>query len=260
MNTSPLSGFLRHLDLLYVLVRRNLKVKYQGSVLGFLWALLQPVLTAIILISVFSYVLRIPIKNFWAFLISGIMVWNFLQQCINAGAFIFSEHRNVVRSIALPKELLIVSGVLSRLAEFIVGLLVVLLILIFGHHKGVPVSFLTLPVLMILQILLATGIAFPMGIIAAWYYDVQHALPVFLMALFYASPIFYPISMVPESIRSVYLINPIAQILRLYHVALYEGKIPSLREFSEATIITLIVFVIGYFIYSRYQSTIAEIV
>lgn len=260
VNASSSTRLHRQLDLLYVLVRRNLKVKYQGTALGFLWTLLQPTLTAILLISVFSYVVRIPIRNYWAFLISGIIVWNFLQQCINAGSFIFSEHRNVVRSIALPKELLVISAVLSRLIEFGAALLVVLAILVLVHHETVPASLLTLPVLIVFQILLAAGVAFPMAIISVWYHDVQHALPVLLMGLFYASPIFYPVSMVPEGVRSVYLINPIAQLLHLYHVALYEGKFPSVGELSGAALTCLIVFSMGYFIYFRYQSSVAEFV
>jgi len=248
------------LDLLYVLVRRNLKVKYQGSVLGFLWALLQPALTAILLISVFSYVVRIDMKNYWAFLISGYIVWMFISQSINAGTLIFSEHRSVVRSISLPKDLLVVSAVLSRFIEFIAALLFVLLILVIFHHKTVPASLLTLPVLMVLQILLALAIAFPMGIISVWYRDVQHALPPLLMVLFYSSPIFYPVSMVPEGFRSVYLMNPIAQVLHLYHVALYEGKFPSVVELSAAALTTLILLSLGYFFYSRYQGSVPELV
>ena len=252
--------FHRHLDLLYVLVRRNLKIKYQGTVLGFLWALLQPALTALLLISVFSYVVRIPITNYWAFLISGFIVWNFIQQCINAGAFTFSDHRNVVRSVYLPKELLVISAVLSRLFEFAAALLVVLLILVLAHHQTVPASLLTLPVLIVLQILLAAGFAFPMAIISVWYHDVQHMLPVLLMALFYASPIFYPVSFVPEAVRSLYLLNPIAQLLRLYHITLFEGRFPSVVELTGAVLAGLIVFSLGYLFYFRYQRNIAEFV
>ena len=260
MNPFKYTTLSRHLDLLHVLVSTNLKVKYQRSALGFLWTLLQPALMALLLISVFSYIVRIPMTNYWAFLISGYMVWNFILQCINGGVFIFVEHANVVRSISLPKEVLVVSAVISRLFEFIGGLLVVVVILVLAHHKTVPASFLVLPVLFVFQIALTVGIAFPLSIISVWYYDVQYALSVIVIALFYVSPVFYPVSMVPEGFRSVYLINPIAQVLELYHVALYEGKFPSVIDLSETALTSLIVLILGYLFFYRYQSSVAEIV
>ena len=260
MDSVQLAKIQRNIDLVYVLVRRNLKIKYQGSVLGFFWALLQPALTAMLLIAVFTYIVRIPIDNYWAFLLSGFIVWGFLQQCINAGSLVFSEHCNVVRSIAMPKELLVVSAVLSRLVEFLAALFVVLLIIVFAHHQSLPGSFFTLPLLIVFQIFLAAGIAFPMGIISVWYRDVQHALPVLLMALFYVCPVFYPITMVPEEGRFAYQMNPIAQVLKLYHVVLYDGTFPSILEFFVTAISSLLVLAIGYIFYCRYQNRVAEIV
>ena len=247
-------------ELLQKLVVRNLKVKYQRSILGFLWTLIQPVIMILIIISVFTYVVRIQIEDYWAFLVSGFFVWNFIQQCINAGSYVIMEHANMIRSVALPKVLLIVSAVLSRLIEFLLELLIVLVILLLVHHKGVPVGFLAVPVLIVLQVLLALGLALLISIPAVFYHDIQHALPLVLMALFYMSPVFYPITMVPYSFQSVYLFNPIAQILDLYHIALYQGDFPSALALSRTILTSILTVMAGYFIFNRYQSVIAEIV
>jgi hypothetical protein len=93
--------------LLRSLVVRNLKVKYQRSVLGFLWTLLNPVLTIAVLIAVFSYVVRMGMVHYWAFLLSGFFAWNFVAQMLYAGITILAEHATLRRSVAFPTELLI---------------------------------------------------------------------------------------------------------------------------------------------------------
>ena len=250
----------RSSELLYGLVLRNLKVKYHRSSLGFLWTLIQPVFIALLLISVFTFIVRIPMKNYWAFLVSGFIVWNFIHYCINAGSYIFLEHANVIRSISMPKGLLIVSAVLSRLVEFILELLIVLAIISWAHHESIPASYIMLPFLILIQTVLSLGLAFPIAVISVWYHDVQHALPVLLMALFYVSPVFYPITLVPEELQFVYLYNPIAQVLKLYHVVLYEGAFPSLSDLAGTALLSLCVFLVGYLFFHRYDSYIAEIV
>ena len=260
LNPAMLGSLMRQFELLHRLVTRNLMVKYQRSALGFLWTLIQPAFIAILLISVFTFVVRIPLKNYWAFLVSGFIVWNFIQHCINAGSYIFSDHANVIRSISLPKELLIVGAVLSRLVEFILELLIVLVVLAWAHHHSIPASFLTLPVLILFQTVLAIGIAFPIAIISVWYHDVQHALPVILMALFYLSPVIYPVEMVPKGFEFLYLYNPFAQVLELYHAVLYNGVFPSVHDLSITALTSLLVMLLGYIFFNRYQDYIAEIV
>ena len=97
---------------------RNLKVKYQRSLLGFVWTLVNPLLTVTILVVVFSHVVRIQVPHYWAFLLSGYFVWNFMLQTLNTGTYIFAEHSRLTRSVAFPSEILVFSAAGSRLIEF----------------------------------------------------------------------------------------------------------------------------------------------
>lgn len=254
------SDVWRYRELLRNLVIRNLKVKYQRSALGFFWTLLNPLLTLAILTTVFSYIVQIPIPHYWAFLLSGYFVWHFLQQTMGAGAYIISEHAALRRSVAFPSEVLVLGATISRLAEFAVEMTLALIVLVLFHHGGVPSSFALLPVLLVLQLLLALGLVLPISALAVFYHDLQHALPAVLLTLFYISPVFYPAHMVPEPIQAAYLVNPIAGLLTLYHTVLYEGVLPSARFLGTVAAASVILFGMGYVAFHRHKRILAETV
>lgn len=250
----------RYRELLRSIVIRNLKVKYQRSALGFFWTLLNPLLTLAILITVFSYVVRIPVTHYWAFLLSGYFVWHFIQQTLGAGGYLIAEHAALRRSVAFPSEVLVLGATIARFIEFAVEMSLALLVLVLLHHGGVPGSFALLPVLLVLQLLLALGLVMPVAALAVFYYDLQHALPAVLLALFYVSPVFYPAHMVPEVVQSVYFVNPIAGLLTLYHAVLYEGMLPPAGLLGAVAAAVCTVFLGGYAVFNRFKGVFAEVV
>lgn len=250
----------RHRELLRSLVVRNFKLKYKRSVLGFLWTFLNPLFMVAVLVIVFTYVVRIPLPNYWAFLLSGYFVWSFIQQSVSLGTYIFVEHANLIRSIAFPKEALIIAAVLTRLLEYMAELFPVLIVLAVVHHQGVPASFCLVPLLILLQLLLAVGLVMPIATFSVFYNDVQHVLPVAFTAIFYISPVFYPVGLVPENLHSIYLSNPVAALLTLYHAVLYEGTIPSAALLGATVFVTAMIAVVGYVIFNRFKDVFAEIV
>ena len=255
-----LSRVWRFRELLRVLVLRNTKLKYQRSALGLLWTLLNPLLLILILLAVFTHVIRIPIDHYWAFLLSGYFVFHYVTQTVTASAFVYVEHATMLRSAPLPAETPVLAAAMSRFLEYLIELILILLLLVFFHHAGVPWSFSLLPVLVVLQFLLVVGLAFPVSALSVYYYDVRHMLPILLMALFYLSPVFYSSSMVPESIRPIYFLNPVAGILDLYRTVLYEGTFPSPKAILLITLQICLIFVAGYAIFRRHKANFAEVV
>jgi lipopolysaccharide transport system permease protein len=258
--SSPLGRLWRYRELLRGLVIRNLKVKYQRSLLGFVWTLVNPLLTVSILVLVFSHVVRIQVPQYWAFLLSGYFVWNFMLQTLNTGTYIFSEHSRLTRSVAFPSEILVFGAAGSRLIEFAAEISLILLALILFHHHRVPASFALLPVLILIQLLLAIGLALPIATLSVFYYDVYHALPIALTTLFYLSPVFYPAEMVPEAARPFYFLNPVAGLLTLYHDVVYAGRMPSFTLLGGMLGAAVTVYALGYAIFRRYARVFAEIV
>jgi lipopolysaccharide transport system permease protein len=257
---SPLAEVWRARELLRNLVLRNLRIKYQRSFLGFVWTLLNPLLTIAVLVGVFGFVVRLGVPQYWAFLIAGYFLWSFASQTLFAATAVLPEHAHLARSVPFPVEVLVLAAALSRLTEFLAELtLTVLLLAAFLHH-GVPVSFLWLPVLVLVTLILVVGLSLPIATFSALFHDVQHTVPIALMILFYASPVFYPASMVPAAARPFYLLNPFAGLLTLARSVLYEGKAPDLGLLAWTAAASILIAWFGYAIFRRYRPVLAEIV
>src|SRR5687768_10572733 len=259
-NLAVLPEIWRHRELLMRLVSRNLKMRYQRSVLGFLWALLNPLFTILILVGVFRYVVRIGVADYWAFLVSGYFAWVFLQHAVAASAGVITDHSYMTRSLAFPAEILVLSSVIARLVEFAAEIVLVVAALVIFHHHGVPASLVLLPVAVAATLLLATGVALPVAAGSVFFKDIQHAVPVALMMLGYLSPVFYPMSLVPERFHAIYLLNPVAALLTLYHEILYEGRFPAFALLMGTVASAIIACVIGVILFRRQRALFAEII
>ena len=249
-----------HRELLSRLVVRNLKMRYQRSVLGFLWALLNPLATIVILVGVFHYVIRIGVDDYWAFLISGYFAWVFLQHALALSAGVITDHSYMTRSLAFPPEILVLSSVFARLIEYIAELALVVIVVAVFHHGAVPASVTILPVIVSIHVLLTVGLAMPIAAASVFFKDLQHGIPVALMMLGYLSPVFYPLSLVPERFHAAYLMNPVAAILTLYHETVYEGRFPSLVLLGSSAALSVIACAIGVALFRRQRALFAEIV
>ena len=249
----------RYRGLLRSLVVRDLKVKYQRSLLGLVWTLLNPLLTVAILVTVFTYVIRIQIVHYWAFLISGFFVWNFIQRTLYHATTILRDHASLSRSVYYPSEVLILATSLSKLMEFLLEILIVMIALVALHHHAVPSSLVLFPVIVAILLIMAIGLMFPLAVLSVLYYDLQHALPIVITSLFYISPVFYPVEMIPAAARPFYYLNPLVGVLDLFHVILYDGRWPSLTLLASVSAIALAICVAGHAVFKRYKEICVEI-
>jgi ABC-type polysaccharide/polyol phosphate export permease len=249
----------RFRGLLRSLIIRDLKVKYQRSLLGLVWTLLNPLLTVAILVTVFSYVLRIQVDRYWAFLISGLFAWNFLQQCLYHAVALLRDNAHLNRSVYFPREILLLGAAMSKMVEFLIELAIVTLVLLVFHHHTIPSSFVVCPIIIAILFVMVVGLMFPLAVLAVFFYDVQQALPIVVLSLFYLSPVFYPVEMVPESFRPFMYLNPITGILSLFHTVFYSGLWPSWTLLGTVAATAMALFALGYWIFRRYQGICVEI-
>jgi ABC-type polysaccharide/polyol phosphate export permease len=255
-----LAELWRFRELLRSLVVRNLRVKYQRSALGFVWTLLNPLLTVAVLVTVFSLFLRIQIPQYWAFLVSGYFAWYFFQQMVSMSTWVLAEHTSLRRSVAFPPEVLVLAASLARLVELSIELGLALIVLALLHHHGVPASWVLLPLLLLLLWLVTLGLSFPVATLGAFYSDVQHVLPIVLLMLFYLSPVFYSAQQVPEGMRPLYFLNPMACVLTLFQDVLYGGEWPGLQLLLGAGASAVLLAAVGYASFHRFKAVFAELV
>lgn len=259
IQVSVIRELLQFRELLRSLVVRDLKVKYQRSLLGLVWTLLQPLLTIVILGAVFSYIVRIEMDHYWAFLISGFFAWNFISLSLNHATSLITSNASLSRSVYFPREILVLSAAASKLVEFLFEIIVVIAVLLVFHFESIPESLVLLPVVVLIQLVMTIGLMLPIAVITVLYYDVEHALPVIIRSLFYLTPIFYPVSMVPEAARPFYYLNPFVSIVELYHVLLYEGTWPSMLLLGSAAASAVVICLAGSLVFRRYKGISIEL-
>ena len=244
-------------DILINLTLRNLNIRYKGSVLGFFWAFLGPILTMVILSFVFSRIMRIQIEKYPLFLLSAILPWTFFSTALLQATTSIIENANLVKKVYFPREVLPIASVMSNFANLIFGLLVFIPVLII--YKGqLSASIILLPIILIIHLLFTVGLALFLSCANVYLRDVSHLLGVALMLWFYITPIFYPLSMVPRSLYNIYMLNPMVSIITMYRNVLFDGRPPLFSSMSISFIITIIVLAVGYITFRKHQPGFAK--
>ena len=204
--------------LLKELTKTDFKLRYQGSVLGYLWALLRPLMMFAILYVVFAKLLKFGnnIPHYPVYLLCGTTMWSFFTECTSQGIQAMVARGDLIRKISFPKYIVVVSSTLTAVINMLINLLVVI---IFALINGVTpsLSWLLVPLSLLELYALSLGIAFLLGSINVKYRDITSVWDVCIQALFYAVPIIYPVTMVAQSsvmVAKLILLNPIAQAIQ----------------------------------------------
>ncbi|MCJ7472754.1 MAG: ABC transporter permease [Actinobacteria bacterium] len=251
-------------ELIFILTRKELKVKYRGSALGFFWSLLNPILTMLVYSFVFSIVLRGGVKEFAIFLICALLPFNFLQNSVNQGSGSIISNSNLVNKIYFPREILPLSIVFSNLINFFLELVALFVVLAFMGYKFYLFLYI-LPVLIFIQIFLVVGMTLLVSALNVFFRDLQHLISIVMMVWFFGTPIIYPLSMVPERFQPyIKFINPMTIYSAYYRNIFYYTKypdgagFPSALETMTAVGITFLIFFIGYFVFKKLEPRFAE--
>lgn len=213
-------------DLLRELITRDIKLRYRGSILGILWTLLNPLAELLVLLFVFSSVLRVDITNFPAYLFTGLITYGWFQTSVNFATGAIVGNRELVRRPGVPSVILPIVTVASNLVHLVLSLPILFGLLLLS---GVSITWavIALPGLIAIEFVLILGFAYPVAIINVWFRDTQHVLRIALQLLFYLTPIFYESRAVPASLQWFYRINPLALLIDSYRAVLLRGEFPS---------------------------------
>ncbi|MDH7603103.1 MAG: ABC transporter permease, partial [Armatimonadota bacterium] len=192
---------LRYRELIKQLVRRDLKIRYKNSVLGFFWSLLNPLIQVATITIVVKYILGLEIANYSAYLLAAYLPWAFFQMALLDSSQILISHRDLLRKVYFPREALPLSAVLSNLVHFVLALVVFFAYIIFYiqlilHGSGILITALWLPVLILLQTLLLIGLSCIVSCLNVFYEDTKYILAVLLNVFFYLTPVMYPAELI----------------------------------------------------------------
>ncbi len=249
---------LMYIDMVKSLVKRDLRGKYKGSILGFLWTFINPLCQIIVYIIVFSVIVRTNLDKFYVYVITGMIPWFFFDVSLRQGAGCVRYQGDMVKKIYFPREVLPLACVTSNFVNMLFCFIIVFAVLIVS---GVGISIKALfflPMIMIVEYVLALGFALIVSAITVFFKDLEHIVTVFLMAWIYLTPILYSMDTMPAKIVWIFKVNPMAHVIEAYHSVLYWKTMPTGKGFLYSTVFAFLILMIGECIFAKLNDNFAE--
>ena len=244
-------------ELLKTNVKKEIRGRYKNSFLGVLWSFLNPLLQIAVYAIVFPLILRNTQPNYVVFLCAGLIPWTFFSTAINRSAFTLIENGNLLKKVYFPRAILPISVVTSEAVNFIISTIIIIAFVIAG---GIPLTkyILVYPLIFLVQYILVLGISFIVSSITVYFRDLQHLIGVALQLLFYATPIVYASNTIPEEFAWILELNPMTYIIDGYRNIFYNCTIPDIKGLLIVLVISIVLCILGYFIFDKLQKRFAE--
>ena len=264
---SFLADLYRFRALIATLVLRELRARYRSSFLGFLWSFLNPLLLMLVYALVFSVYMRVPMEGYAVFLFSGLLPWLWFSSSLGHAAGVIVGSGGLVKRILFPAEILPLVSVLANMINMLLSLpLLFLFLFLFGVRPQAVLLF--LPLLVVLQLCLTAGLALGLAALNVHLRDVEQILSNGLVLLFFLSPILYPVSTVPTTLRlgehltvplrPLYFLNPVAGLVQSYQNILFFGREPHWIHLAMVTLCAGAALWGGYWVFDRLRDSLAE--
>lgn len=245
-------------EMIFSLVRRNLKGRYKGSFLGFFWTFLNPLLQLAVYTLVFSVILKNTREDYYLFLFVALVPWLFFSSCVSSGVSCIWQQQDMVKKIYFPREVLPLSFVISNFVNMVLSLLVVLVVLVVSG-KGLSFqALLYLPIIMAVEFLLCLGITLILSGLDIYFRDLEYLMGIITMAWQFLTPIMYGIDQVPEEYRPIFYLNPMTPVIGAYRDILYFKKPPELQTLGSAVAAGVLLCALGFFVFGRLKRRFAE--
>ncbi len=249
MQKNPtIEKYTRWKDLVWLLVQRDLRVRYRGSILGYLWSMMNPLLTMIILTFVFSQLMRFKVENFAMFILSGILTWNVYHQGLMIGVNSILANGGLLRKVNVPAAIFPLASVASVLVNFLLALVPFFLVAFATGLKITPWMFM-LPVYLFPLLIFTYGSGLLLASLNVQYRDISHLLEPVLTMAFYATPIIYPVSVLPEKYAAALMFNPLSHFVELMRSALYTGVVPNMNSLFIVYSLAIAALILGTITY-----------
>ena len=266
---SPSKGWLgidlrelwHYRELIYFLTWRDIKVRYKQATLGIAWAILQPMLTTAITSVVFGYLLKVDTGSlpYPVFTLAALLPWHLFQLSLQKSSISLVGNANLITKIYFPRIIIPLSSVLAVLVDFAISLILLFIVMLF-YKLPFTWNMLWLIPLTLLSILAALAVGLWLSALNVQYRDIQQMVPFLLQIWMYATPIVYPITIIPEgTIRYLYSLNPMVGVVQGFRWALFGGSPPDMTLLVSAAAV-LILLISGLFFFRRMEKTFADVV
>lgn len=245
-------------EMIRSLVRKDLRGRYKSSVLGFLWTFINPLCQIIIYTVVFSHIFRMGIDRYYLFLTVVMIPWVFFSSSLSGGAMSIVNSKDLLTKIYFPREVLPISFVTSCFVNMLLSMIVVFGIIFVSGWGVAWNAVFFLPIVMGIEYILCLGLTMVISACTVFFRDLEHIVSVLLMAWIYLTPVMYDIEYVPDSLKTIFYINPMTSIALAYRKILYYKSEPDLSTMASALAIGFAALLLGSLIFSRLQKKFVE--
>jgi lipopolysaccharide transport system permease protein len=251
----------RHRELIFSFAVRDIKARYKQTALGVAWSLIQPLSMMIVFTLVFSLFAKVPSDGmpYPVFAYSALIFWTFFSNTISAGTMAMTSNGTLIRKIYFPRETLLLSVLLAGLTDLGIASMLFGGMILYYKIALTAAALWVIP-LVALQMLLTLGIISLTSAAHVNFRDIGHGLPLLIQLWMFATPVAYPLSVIPEWLKSFYLLNPMAPIIDGYRRAIILGIRPDLEALALSAVVTLILTVTALAIFKRAERTFADVI
>jgi len=254
-------ALLEHRRILWLLVRRDLKVRYASSALGYVWTVLDPFMMILIYWFVFSVIFHgrdVGEEPYILYLAFGQLAWQWFNGSVNDTTRALTSETRLVRSTRLPREMWVMKVVLSKGLEYLFSLPDIGIFMV-ATHTRLTWQTVYFPIGLALQTLLLTGIGLLVASLTVLVRDLARVVRILLRMAFYATPILYSVRNIDNAlIRDLYALNPLTGILDLYRASVFPAEMAGWRNIGLATVITLLILALGARVFARLESPVLK--
>ncbi|MBQ8554517.1 MAG: ABC transporter permease [Clostridia bacterium] len=245
------SSIFRYGFLMEQLVKRNFNTKYRQSVLGVLWSFLNPLLTMAVQYVVFSTIFQSEIDHFPVYLLSGIILFNFFTECVSLGMDSIVLNGPLITKVAMPKLVYPLSRSLSSLINLVISFVPLLLVMLLSGAPLTP-ALLLIPVAAVLLFGFALGMTLILCTLNVFFRDTRFLWSVVSLLWTYATPIFYPIDIIPAAWQAIFRLNPMYQFIDFLRTITIHGACPSAMQFAACILCAVLPLAAGLLVF-RWQ-------
>ncbi len=255
---SRIKELFAYREMIVSLVRKDLRGRYKGSVLGFLWTFINPLFQLVVYTIVFSYILRSNIDKYYLYLFVALIPWIFFSSSITGGAASILAQKDLVKKIYFPRQVIPISYVTSCFVNMLLCFIVIFAVVLVSGTGFNFLAVLCLPVIMLVEYVLGLGMALLASAVTVYFKDLEHILGIVSMAWMYLTPIMYDRSIVPEKVLPVFNLNPMTHIIGCYRDVLYYKQIPALSSLLSSAVLGIIILAVGWVVFEKLQRHFAE--
>ena len=242
---------------MYLLTLRDLKLRYQDTVLGLLWSLMKPLALGAVLFVALKQFVRIDIEDYHLVLLTALFPWVWFQTSMFLATPSFATNSSLMKKVPFPRIVLPASTILNAGIHFLLTIPVLVILLAFSGRYPSVTWLVGIPVLGAVQLALLMGVILFVASIDVFFRDLEHLIEVFLNLLFYVSPILYPLDFVPDRWRPVLLINPLTSLIGAWRDLFLHNTLPGL-DLWPALVFTLVAVAVGGEVFRRLEPGFAD--